>query len=142
MWLVSADQNSPYEVAMAKGEFKVLCRQELTQKQTALLAKRIKEDYRVHLIMDNLPVSSLAAAGVCTVTAARHQARAPRNLAAVPCAPAARCIRPVPRIAIRLATPLPRLPLLSPSAATCSLLNAGRYQDDPRDARRQDDRHV
>jgi hypothetical protein len=42
---------------MAKGDFKVLCRQELNQKQTLLLAKRIREDYRVHLIMDNLPVS-------------------------------------------------------------------------------------
>eukprot|EP00967_Tisochrysis_lutea_P054018 scaffold67376_cov31-Tisochrysis_lutea.AAC.3 len=51
-------QNSPYDIFMGKGDFKVLCRQELTQKQTALLSKRIKEDYRVHLIMDNLPVGS------------------------------------------------------------------------------------
>lgn len=94
--LAFAAQNSPYELSMSKGDFKMLCRQELTQKQTVLLAKRIKEDYRVHLIMDNLPVSSQPQGGRSTATSAHHPARAPRYLAALQCAPAGACIRHVP----------------------------------------------
>jgi hypothetical protein len=54
----SVIQNSPYDIFMGKTDFKVLCRVELTPKTSALLAKRIKEDYRVHLIMDNLPAAT------------------------------------------------------------------------------------
>jgi len=54
----SVIQNSPYEIFMGKSDFKVLCRVELTKNSAALLAKRIKEDYRVHLIMDNLPAAT------------------------------------------------------------------------------------
>ena len=43
---------------MGKSDFKVLCRLELTKKTSALLAQRIKEDYRVHLILDNLPAAT------------------------------------------------------------------------------------
>ena len=48
----SVIQNSAYEIFMGKSDFKVLCRVELTKGTAGLLAKRIKEDYRVHLIMD------------------------------------------------------------------------------------------
>jgi hypothetical protein len=54
----SVIQNSPYEIFMGKSDFKVACRVELTKNTAALLAKRIKEDYRVHLIMDNLPAAT------------------------------------------------------------------------------------
>ena len=54
----SVIQNSAYEVRMGRSDFKVLCRIELTKASAALLAKRIKEDYRVHLIMDNLPAAT------------------------------------------------------------------------------------
>ena len=54
----SVIQNSPYDIFMGKSDFKVACRVELTKNTAALLAKRIKEDYRVHLIMDNLPAAT------------------------------------------------------------------------------------
>jgi len=54
----SVIQNAPYEIFMKKSEFKVLCRIELTPKTSHLLASRIKEDYRVHMIMDNLPAAT------------------------------------------------------------------------------------
>jgi len=54
----SVIQNSPYGIYMGKTDFKVLCRMELNQRSSMLLAKRIKEDYRVHLIMDNLPAAT------------------------------------------------------------------------------------
>merc|ERR1740138_1175156 len=50
--------NSAYEIYMGKSDFKVLCRMELTKKTAGLLAQRIVEDYRVHLIMDNLPAAT------------------------------------------------------------------------------------
>merc|ERR1719331_2293799 len=43
---------------MMKSNFKVLCRKQLSQPSAKLLAQRIKEDYRVHLIMDNLPAAT------------------------------------------------------------------------------------
>ena len=54
----SVIQNSAYGIYMGKTDFKVLCRVELNQRSSALLAKRIKEDYRVHMIMDNLPAAT------------------------------------------------------------------------------------
>ena len=54
----SVIQNSPYEIFMGKSDFKVLCRTELNKKSQALLARRILDDYRVHLIMDNLPAAT------------------------------------------------------------------------------------
>ena len=54
----SVIQNSPYDIFMGKTDFKVLCKQELNYKTSMLLAKRITEDYRVHLIMDNLPAAT------------------------------------------------------------------------------------
>ena len=53
----SVIQNSPYDIFMSKSDFKVLCKVELTKKTAAVLAKRIREDYRVLLIMDNLCAS-------------------------------------------------------------------------------------
>merc|ERR1719313_2349999 len=50
--------NSPYDIFMGKSDFKVLCRVELTKRTAGLLAMRIKEDYRVHMIMDNLPAAT------------------------------------------------------------------------------------
>lgn len=142
--LAFAAQNSPYELSMSKGDFKMLCRQELTQKQTVLLAKRIKEDYRVHLIMDNLPVSSQPQGGRSTATSAHHPARAPGTLPPSSMrllAPAyATC--PLARITVS-----PRHYSIATAAALAVRgapppLGAGRYQDDPRDARWSGHSHV
>jgi len=54
----SVIQNSAYDISMGKTDFKVLCRKEMTRKEASLLAQRIREDYRVHLIMDNLPAAT------------------------------------------------------------------------------------
>ena len=54
----SVIQNSPYELFMGKPDFKVLCKKDLDKKQAKVMAERIKEDYRVHLIMDNLPAAT------------------------------------------------------------------------------------
>ena len=51
-------QNSAYDVYMGKSDFKVLCRQELNRAKALLFHKRIKEDYRAHLILDNLPAAT------------------------------------------------------------------------------------
>ena len=51
-------QNSPYELYAQKSDFKVLCKVTLTKKESKLLASRIKEDYRVQMIMDNLPAAT------------------------------------------------------------------------------------
>jgi len=51
-------QNSPYELYMQKSDFKVLCKVSLTAAESKLFAKRIKEDYRVQMIMDNLPAAT------------------------------------------------------------------------------------
>merc|ERR1719181_337599 len=51
-------QNSPYELYMQKSDFKVLCKVSLTAAEAKLFAKRIKNDYRVHMIMDNLPAAT------------------------------------------------------------------------------------
>ena len=54
----SVIQNSPYEIFMGKSDFKVLCRVELNKQSAAILARRIMDEYRVHLIMDNLPAAT------------------------------------------------------------------------------------
>ena len=51
-------QNSPYELYMGKSDFKVLCKADLTKAQAADFAKRIRQDYRVQMIMDNLPAAT------------------------------------------------------------------------------------
>jgi transmembrane 9 superfamily protein 2/4 len=51
-------QNSPYELFAQKSDFKVLCKQDLTAKQAREFAKRIEQEYRVHMIMDNLPAAT------------------------------------------------------------------------------------
>ena len=51
-------QNSPYELYAQKSDFKVLCKADLTAKQAKQFADRIREDYRVHMIMDNLPAAT------------------------------------------------------------------------------------
>merc|ERR1712196_398412 len=51
-------QNSPYELYMQKADFKVLCKVTLTLAESKMLAARIKEDYRVQMIMDNLPAAT------------------------------------------------------------------------------------
>ena len=51
-------QNSPYELFMQKSDFKVLCKADLTKKQVDSFARRIKQDYRVQMIMDNLPAAT------------------------------------------------------------------------------------
>lgn len=51
-------QNSPYEIFMGKSEFRVACRVQLTKMQRVNLAQRVRQDYRVHMIMDNLPAAT------------------------------------------------------------------------------------
>jgi len=51
-------QNSPYDLHMGKSEFKIACRSVLDKKQKAALAQKIRQDYRVHMIMDNLPAAT------------------------------------------------------------------------------------
>ncbi len=51
-------QNSPYELYMGKSEFKVACRSELGKKEKIALSTKVKQDYRVHMIMDNLPAAT------------------------------------------------------------------------------------
>lgn len=51
-------QNSPYQLFAQKQDFKVLCKQDLNAKQVAEFGKRIGEEYRVQLIMDNLPAAT------------------------------------------------------------------------------------
>ncbi|XP_032832467.1 transmembrane 9 superfamily member 4 isoform X1 [Petromyzon marinus] len=57
--------NTPYEVRMTeKKDCKVLCDMpnvpvKLTVEQSKLIAERIKEEYYVHLIADNLPVATI-----------------------------------------------------------------------------------
>ena len=54
----SVIQNSPYELYMSKPDFKVLCKKDLSKQEARTMAQRIREDYRVHLIMDNLPAAT------------------------------------------------------------------------------------
>ena len=54
----SVIQNSPYDLQMGKPDFKVLCKKDLGKNEARMIAQRIKEDYRVHLIMDNLPAAT------------------------------------------------------------------------------------
>merc|ERR1719217_1397850 len=51
-------QNSPYELYMGKSEFKIACRSELTKAQKNALSTKVRQDYRVHMIMDNLPAAT------------------------------------------------------------------------------------
>lgn len=51
-------QNSPYEIYMGKSEFKIACRSVLTKAQKAALTIKVRQDYRVHMIMDNLPAAT------------------------------------------------------------------------------------
>jgi len=51
-------QNSPYELYMGKSEFKVACRSVLTKPQKTALSVKVRQDYRVHMIMDNLPAAT------------------------------------------------------------------------------------
>ena len=54
----SVIQNSPYELFMQKSDFKVLCKVDLTKKQVENFGRRIKNDYRVQMIVDNLPAAT------------------------------------------------------------------------------------
>jgi len=51
-------QNSAYELFAHKSDFKVLCKKDLTANEAKTFAQRIKEDYRVQMIMDNLPAAT------------------------------------------------------------------------------------
>jgi transmembrane 9 superfamily protein 2/4 len=51
-------QNSPYDIYMGKSEFKIACRSVLTKQQKTLLSAKVRLDYRVHMIMDNLPAAT------------------------------------------------------------------------------------
>jgi len=43
---------------MGKSEFKVACRSVLTKPQKTALSVKVRQDYRVHMIMDNLPAAT------------------------------------------------------------------------------------
>ena len=43
---------------MGRSEFRIACRVELNKHQRVTLAQRIRQDYRVHMIMDNLPAAT------------------------------------------------------------------------------------
>ena len=51
-------QNSPYDLYMGKSEFRVACRSQLDRKQKQALSTKVRQDYRVHMIMDNLPAAT------------------------------------------------------------------------------------
>lgn len=51
-------QNSPYELSAMKSDFRILCRTVLTDIEAKNFGQRIKEDYRVQMIMDNLPAAT------------------------------------------------------------------------------------
>jgi len=60
-------QNSPYEIKMNVEEScKLLCKQAYTPEQTKQFSNKIREDYRVNWIVDNLPVSAAGGAGART----------------------------------------------------------------------------
>jgi transmembrane 9 superfamily protein 2/4 len=54
----SVIKNSPYDIRMSEALFKVLCRKVLTEAEAKAFAEKIKDDYRVHMIMDNLPAAT------------------------------------------------------------------------------------
>jgi len=51
-------QNSAYELRMGRSDFKVLCKVHLDATQAFGFGKKIREEYRVHMIMDNLPAAT------------------------------------------------------------------------------------
>lgn len=51
-------QNSPYEIYMGRSVFKIACRSVLNKLQKAALTVKVRQDYRVHMIMDNLPAAT------------------------------------------------------------------------------------
>ncbi len=51
-------QNSAYEVYMGKSEFRVACRSVLSKAAKVKIAQKVRQDYRVHMIMDNLPAAT------------------------------------------------------------------------------------
>jgi transmembrane 9 superfamily protein 2/4 len=51
-------QNSPYEIRMGKSEFKVCCMSKLNRAQKTNLVNKVRMDYRIHMIMDNLPAAT------------------------------------------------------------------------------------
>ena len=54
----SVIKNSAYDISMGKTEFRVLCKRTLEPAEATLLHTRIRQDYRVHMIMDNLPAAT------------------------------------------------------------------------------------
>jgi len=54
----SVIKNSAYDISMGKIEFRVLCKRTLEPAEATLLHTRIRQDYRVHMIMDNLPAAT------------------------------------------------------------------------------------
>ena len=44
-------QNSPYDIYMGKSEFRIACRVKLERGHRVSLAQRVRQDYRVHMIM-------------------------------------------------------------------------------------------
>ena len=51
--------NSPLRAPhRSQSEFKIACRSELTKAQKNALSTKVRQDYRVHMIMDNLPAAT------------------------------------------------------------------------------------
>merc|ERR1711998_565952 len=54
----SVIQNSAYDVTMLNADFKVLCVYPTTKEEMGTLVLRIKQNYRIHMIIDNLPAAT------------------------------------------------------------------------------------
>mmetsp|Transcript_23057 Transcript_23057/g.62585 ORF Transcript_23057/g.62585 Transcript_23057/m.62585 type:complete len:649 (+) Transcript_23057:54-2000(+) len=54
----SVIKNSPFDIRMGESSFKVLCRKQLSDSEVKLFETRIREEYRIHMIMDNLPAAT------------------------------------------------------------------------------------
>ena len=56
-------QNAPFELRFGLSRTLVLCKVELDNRGRLLWAKRVREDYRGHLLLDNLPVATRLSGG-------------------------------------------------------------------------------
>mmetsp|Transcript_10839 Transcript_10839/g.34245 ORF Transcript_10839/g.34245 Transcript_10839/m.34245 type:complete len:631 (-) Transcript_10839:650-2542(-) len=54
----SVIKNSPYDIRMSETQFKILCRKVLTEAEAKAFADKIRDEYRVHMLMDNLPAAT------------------------------------------------------------------------------------
>ena len=58
----SVIENAPFVLRFGKTDLKVLCRVEMGAEERKVWTQRIREEYRGHLLLDNLPVATYAGA--------------------------------------------------------------------------------